>query len=59
MCIRDRYTEVQKIHAMLEDLMQKGWIQTIPQSILQDALQWALQEIGHKTSETGGLDDTR
>ncbi|HXK51886.1 MAG TPA: NADP-dependent malic enzyme [Caldisericia bacterium] len=41
----ETYTEVQKIHAMLEDSIQKGWIQTIPQSILQDALQWALNEL--------------
>ncbi|MDD4614971.1 MAG: malate dehydrogenase [Caldisericia bacterium] len=37
--------DIRTVRSMMEEMMKSGWIQQIPQSILQDSLQWAIDEL--------------
>jgi malate dehydrogenase (oxaloacetate-decarboxylating) len=42
--------DIRTVRSMMKDMMDAGWIQQIPQSLLQDALQWSLEELHRQQS---------
>jgi malate dehydrogenase (oxaloacetate-decarboxylating) len=42
--------DIRTVRSMMKDMMDAGWIQQIPQTLLQDALQWSLEELQRQQS---------